>query len=192
MKKVTNYKYVGNRAEKQTFPISYGMKRAFTLIETLVAISILLVAIVGPLTLASRGIASAGFAKQQVIATYLAQEAVEYIRNVRDSNKISGSPWNTGLADCIGVGVACRIDVPLGSIVPCSPGVCQNIGHDQNTGRYGYTAGLPETVFRRTITISVVPPNTDEYEVVVTVTWAGGIVPSKTITVREHILNYDL
>ena len=53
----------------------------FTLIESLVAISILLLSISAPLTIASKGLASSFFARDQITAFYLAQDAVEYIRD---------------------------------------------------------------------------------------------------------------
>jgi prepilin-type N-terminal cleavage/methylation domain-containing protein len=57
---------------------------AFTLIETLIAITIITIAIVGPMTAASRAIVAAQTARDQLTASYLAQEGVEYVRAVRD------------------------------------------------------------------------------------------------------------
>jgi prepilin-type N-terminal cleavage/methylation domain-containing protein len=60
------------------------MHRAFTLIETLVAISIVTVAVSGPLVTASRAIVAAEVARDQLIASYLAQEGIEYMHAMRD------------------------------------------------------------------------------------------------------------
>lgn len=68
--------------------------KAFTLIETLVAITILMIAIAGPLTVASKGFTSALDAKNQSVAINLAQEGLEYINNVKD-NKAWGN-WIPG------------------------------------------------------------------------------------------------
>lgn len=62
------------------------MKKGFTLIETLVAITILIVGVLGPLTIAVRGISDGFFARNQIAANYLAQEAVEVIFNKRQTN----------------------------------------------------------------------------------------------------------
>lgn len=51
--------------------------KGFSLIETFVAITILLVAVIGPLGLISRSIQDGGLAKNKVIAYYLAQGEVE-------------------------------------------------------------------------------------------------------------------
>ena len=71
-------------------------KKGFTLIETLVAILILTTAIAGPLTIASRGLNAALIAKDQTTASYLAQDAIEYVRAVRDTNRLLGGDWLTG------------------------------------------------------------------------------------------------
>lgn len=66
--------------------------RAFTLVETLVAITILMIAVAGPLVVATRGLTSASVAKNQMVATFLAQETLEVIKNRRDNDTDLGSP----------------------------------------------------------------------------------------------------
>ena len=56
----------------------------FTLIETLVAISLLSVSIVAPMALASQSLAAAYYARDQITAYHLAQEAIEAMRSIRD------------------------------------------------------------------------------------------------------------
>ncbi|MBU3668980.1 MAG: prepilin-type N-terminal cleavage/methylation domain-containing protein [Candidatus Taylorbacteria bacterium] len=68
----------------------YTKKKAFTLIETLVAISILTIALTGPLAVIAQALRSSYFARDQITAYYLAQEAIEYIRNRRDINGLKG------------------------------------------------------------------------------------------------------
>ena len=67
--------------------------KGFTLIETMVAISILMVAIVAPMSLAAQSLSAAYYARDQITAFYLAQEGIEVVRSVRDTNilKIAGS-----------------------------------------------------------------------------------------------------
>ncbi len=67
----------------------------FTIVETLVAITILMIAIAGPLVVATKGLTSAVYAKDQMIATFLAQESIEAIKNIRDNNVSDGVPWLT-------------------------------------------------------------------------------------------------
>ncbi len=58
--------------------------KGFTLIETLVAIAIITIAIVGPMYAANRAIVVAEIAQEQLTASYLAQEGIEYVRSMRD------------------------------------------------------------------------------------------------------------
>jgi prepilin-type N-terminal cleavage/methylation domain-containing protein len=68
----------------------------FSLVETLVAISILLIVIVGPMTLSMRAAKSSSFASEQVQAYFLAQEGIELAQKTRDDlllrNFLSSGP----------------------------------------------------------------------------------------------------
>src|SRR4051812_30812476 len=64
-------------------------ERGFTLIETLVAIALLTIAIVAPMTLTTQSLAGAYYARDQVTAFFLAQEAIESVRSIRDNNVLS-------------------------------------------------------------------------------------------------------
>ncbi|MCX5711452.1 MAG: prepilin-type N-terminal cleavage/methylation domain-containing protein, partial [Candidatus Omnitrophica bacterium] len=61
------------------------LNKAFTLVETLVAISIFSASILGLLAILSQGISDTGYAKKKMTADYLAQEGIEYLRNMRDT-----------------------------------------------------------------------------------------------------------
>lgn len=79
----------------------------FTLIEALVAITILLLGVLGPLSVATRGITDGLIAKNQIVALGLAQEGIELVRTKVKTNLDFPSPWLTGLdglagsADCV-------------------------------------------------------------------------------------------
>ncbi len=60
------------------------MHGGFTLVETLVAIAIIMVAITGPYASAAQAIAAARIARDHTIATFLAQEGIEIVRAERD------------------------------------------------------------------------------------------------------------
>ncbi len=85
----------------------YKFTKGFTLVEALVAISILMIAVTGPMTVAQKGLVSAITSKDQMIAAFLAQDAIEYIKNVRDSNGVkanaiggtSPDEWLAGLGE---------------------------------------------------------------------------------------------
>ena len=81
--------------------------KAFTLVEALVAISILMIAIAGPMTLAQKGLSTASLSKDQMIASFLAQDGIEAVKNIRDQIAIryhvSEDDWldNTLLGNCM-------------------------------------------------------------------------------------------
>lgn len=58
----------------------------FTLVETLVAVALLLAVLVGPITLIAHSLFSVSFSRNDLIANNLAQEGIELIRAVRDNN----------------------------------------------------------------------------------------------------------
>ncbi len=74
-------------------------KQGFTLIETMIAITIMLIAVVAPMSLAQDGITAARLAQDQIVAFYLAQEGVEVVRNMRDYNKINNQDQLFGRLD---------------------------------------------------------------------------------------------
>ena len=91
--------------------------KGFTLIETIVAITILMISIVGPLALASKGIVYAEYVRDEITAFNLAQEAMESIRNIRDeniSNRLPGG-WLLDIDKCLSTAVPpvslCRLDI---------------------------------------------------------------------------------
>jgi prepilin-type N-terminal cleavage/methylation domain-containing protein len=73
--------------------------KGFTLVETLVAIAIFSTSILAVLSILSQGIIDTSYAKERVSASYLAQEGIEYIRNLRDTYMLYSATgqagWNT-------------------------------------------------------------------------------------------------
>jgi len=69
----------------------------FTLVEMLVAVSIFTVAILTIMTILGQNISDTTYAKRKLVASYLAQEGIEYIRNMRDTYVLFPAPgksWN--------------------------------------------------------------------------------------------------
>jgi prepilin-type N-terminal cleavage/methylation domain-containing protein len=67
---------------------AFSSGAGFTLVETLVAISILLVAVTFPMIFINTSSRSVSTAKEQVLATFLAQEGVELVHAVRDHDRL--------------------------------------------------------------------------------------------------------
>ncbi|MEJ0001975.1 MAG: prepilin-type N-terminal cleavage/methylation domain-containing protein [bacterium] len=69
----------------------------FTLVETLVAISIFTLSVLIMLSVLSKGISDTAYAKKKLIASYLAQEGIEYMRNMRDTYMLYSATRRRGL-----------------------------------------------------------------------------------------------
>jgi len=160
------------------------LNTAFTLVETLVAISIFTGAILGLLSFSAGSIGDNNYAKNKLIATYLAQEGVEYMRNLRDTYVLfTSNGWGTIVANNEGEGSfmfklneagcntesGCYFDPatlvysdpsqPMKDLVltPCSTN-CPTMLYDNSsllTNKYNYTAGEP-TSFIRKIKVEII------------------------------------
>lgn len=82
-------------------------KRGFTLIETMVAISLLAISLTGPYVAVQNAVQSSYVARDQLVASQLAQEGIEYIRSIRDNNYLA-SPQRTWLDGFTGAGASAR------------------------------------------------------------------------------------
>jgi Tfp pilus assembly protein PilV len=185
----------------------------FTLIETLVAVLLLTTALAGPLTIASRGLLASITARDQIIAFYLGQDAVEYVRFIRDTNRLGGISWLAGLdgtsnghTNSAGVGgqctsadgtQSCLIDSVQDTVASCGAVLCTTAiryfadTDPQNNSFFSNTAGNT-TTFTRTIAITTpVNSNADEASLTVTVSWVGENQIARSIVVRENIFNWQ-
>ena len=160
--------------------------KGLTLIETLVAISVLLIGVVFPMSIYSQSITNTRYAGDQITAYYLAQEGLEFIKYRVNTNLNDGSnpDWLNGLTQCI-QGGGCRVDSKSNDI--CwnnGPNCNSNIKLDNN-GLYNYSTGNP-TIFRRDV--NIIDSGT-EATIIVTVSWTRvGI--SKTLNVKENIYDW--
>ncbi len=179
--------------------------KGFTLLETLVAISILVVAITATFSVAQNGLSSAMEARDQVVAFYLAQEGIEMVRNRRDENSLTriGTPatsWIAGLASQAGdpcyFGKTCAVDATtnLFSTCPSGSGSCYPITQDTSSQAsptylmYGQNAGWAATKFNREINLT--QATSTELIVKVTVTWTRGLL-TRTFNVSEIIRDWQ-
>lgn len=173
-------------------------KHGFTLVETLVAIAILLVSVVGPLSIVAGSVATANLAKDQVLVYYLAQEEIELIKNKRDSNILENRNWLDGLNTCV---TGCTIEASDLSVQPCLDieDVCAAIYKNDsgNVKIFSHTGPLEnKTSFKRITNIEVSGTNNNEYDIEVTIKWSTGSLYGsgsidKTFTIHSRIFNWS-
>jgi len=155
-------------------------EHGFSLVEALVAIAILLTVVSGVMLLVNQSIQSGQNVSNRLSASYLASDAIEYLRYDRDSNWLSDNQdsfqdWLDNLPDC--ENFSCRVDTRKGEgkVEECS-GSCPNLRYFSGDFTYGYGGG-EESRFKRTVEfvskndIGPDDPNVDEVVVKITVTW---------------------
>lgn len=171
-------------------------QKGFTLIETLVAIFILALTIGALLTLTAGGFFSIRYAKNDIVASNLLQEALEYIRNTRDTAGDQAQIWDDWLleyrnANCNtsnGCAINPYANPTTGDFVgECDPS-CPALAYYEDVGLYAYegmsrvfasnTAPIP-TTFVRTITFDERTNPDGDPELVITarIDWKNGTNP---------------
>ena len=155
-------------------------QRGFTLIEALVALVLVTVAMGPVLILATSAVNVASRIEHNLIASNLAQEGIEVIRNIRDTNWLNGAAFDNNLSagtwrvqwDTVGGGLMAVGSNPI---------------LKKNNGLYSYTTGT-DTVFRRTVTIS--KPNSGELILISSITWLERGSINRTVSAESHLFDW--
>lgn len=157
-------------------------KRGFTILELIVAIFIIITGIVAAASLITYSISAVIIGKSQIIATSLAQEGLEVIRNIRDNNwhciadpecnLIGGDEYPTHWKDELGVcapPTGCQVEYSdLKNDLIAYTGNSLKLSTENGYGYYQYTIG-DSTRFYRKITITDI--SDEEIKVVSEVTY---------------------
>jgi prepilin-type N-terminal cleavage/methylation domain-containing protein len=186
-------------------------QRGFTLIETLIAIFLLTLTVGALLQLAAGGFYSVRYSRNQLVATALLQESLEYMHNSRDDANQAGVDWQSWLSSfsvnengtplggttqgCFGSN-GCTVDpYAVAARVRACTGICPSVTFFTSPGLYGYStstyppfngqtvSGGTATSYVRTISMRLDSP--DQVTVTATITWLNG---SATKTASQSIL----
>lgn len=163
-------KYLLNRvcqAKPCLHRVALPAKAGFSLLETTIAIAIMVSAILGPMGISSQSIRSASLARNTITASNLAQEGLELVKVYRHNNIIAGNSWTNGLQTCSSAN-GCRIDALDLDVKACSAN-CDPLKFDDALKLYNYSSGA-DTIFSRAITISNI--TNDEIKIRVLVQWS--------------------
>ena len=190
--------------------------KGFTLLETLVAVGLLMVAVVGPLTIAQKSLSSSYYTRDRITAYYLAQDAIEFVRSARDNASLGYPvpPQKSAWGDFQGVFLTCfttngcEFDTTLNNInlssnaavTECQGGLCRLMNYNKTTGWYNYSpisgdtlTGNQPSIFRRKINLVQSPFSPDEVQVKVTVSWRSAIFgpTERSFTLQDNLLNWQ-
>lgn len=179
--------------------------KGFTLVEALVAISVLMVAVVSPITIAQKGLSSALFSKDQMIASFLAQDTIEFIKGIRDDNVKGDFEWLSGLTDCVQPGgiksaikTFCIVDsITVGGIEKADSNNAYLYMHSSLNAEgeevfVYYThedIGNEKSKFKRIVNIRQ-NGTRDEALITVIVSWGGARSADNNVIVKAFIYNF--
>jgi len=166
-------------------------QKAFTLVEVLIAISILTIGILSGFILITKVLYNTAVIQDRLTASFLTQEGIELVRQVRDSNFLQimngeSVEWKDGLADG-----SYTIESKAGSEQPITltsvdTGEGSNFRYNDDTKIYNYTIGEP-TTFNREIKITTI--NDDEIRVESIMKWKTRTIDFN-LTVEDHLFNW--
>lgn len=169
------------------------------MIETLVAIGIILVATTGPMVFAQKSLRASFMSRDQITAFYLAQDAIEFIKNLREHHALARTTgdWLDDLADVCDLSHGCTIDTTklvtntaaVRNCVDSEPGCIgqQTLRIDTNKE---FSFDGEESIFYRTIYIDEI--DIDEAQVMVKIVWTSQeTVGEREIFVVENIYNWS-
>lgn len=138
--------------------------KAFTIIELMVATFIIVVGLGGAMNLILQIFSNFQIPKAKLVATYLVQEGIEIVRNIRDTNWIENSPnWDDGIQEG-------NFIADYDNNQQLDPFEDKFLNLD-SAGFYSYYSGT-QTKFKRIIIIDKIPDtNPDKISVLVNVEW---------------------
>lgn len=169
-------------------------KKGFLLIELIVAVFVIVVGILSVYFVISQSISKIHESSLRLTAAYLAQEGMEIVRNIRDTNFKGGENWDEGLGADLAAGEykEYEADYDDSSLERLD---CSSCGYEDlqflnidNEGFYNYESGDP-TSFKREIEIEKI--SDDELKVSVEVLWKYK-GKENSITVTEILHNWYL
>jgi len=166
-------------------------QKGFTIVETLMALAVLLIAVAGPVYAIGQSFGSSEVVRDRTVAKYLAQEGIELVRWYRDNialakqNGLTPANWIPTVCTTADGCFMSTVDAPA----QCPTGTCPIMKQSQATNRYQYLTGN-DTRFTRTIKITEIDADMSA-RVEVDVTWKSSpLGPTRTASVTSWVYNW--
>ena len=204
-------KQKNNLTERKIKNISSG----FTIVEAMVAIFILTISVSAMLNVTASSAISARYSRNEITANYLLQEAIDSVKNSRDTiafqMKDSGGGWDNFLARygypnsrCFSSnGCDFKIDIfdPTNSlgidILDCPSSGCPALSYNASGGTslfYNHITGVGAvtSIFTRKVNMVRNISNPDELKITAVVTWKNeASTTTKTQILEMSLLNWQ-
>ena len=145
--------------------------KGFTLLEVMLAIFIITSGVIGVFTTIFYINNLMAVSSSKLTAIYLAQEGLEIVRNIRDTNRIKGQEWTQGLTT-MGCEYGCEGDYNTTEGLTAFNPDGRYLYIDEGGGVYGYQEYTRITNFKRKITIYPPVAELDPMQVYVSVYWS--------------------
>jgi prepilin-type N-terminal cleavage/methylation domain-containing protein len=180
--------------------LSKKNKNGFSLIEVIAATFVLAIGIMSVVGLMTKNIGNSIDSRDTIIASELAQEGIELVRNLRDNNFASGKKAFEANFPNVNKD-NCRIDNESTDVVDCNNGGGGKKIYYSSSGFYDHDPSGKETKFQRKIGISYDTgnaSNADQVKITSNVWWGGGSdapsncsVATKCIYVEDILTDWE-
>jgi type II secretory pathway pseudopilin PulG len=151
---------------------THTQEEGIILVEAIIAIGVLVIIFTATIALYVSSIQGVRTSNDKLVATFLAQDAMEYVMAKRQYNFEEIEPYLTGISHCT-VAAPCNPQVgdTMSSNISSCGGAC-TLYLDPATKRYGRSGGAytQQTIFSRSVTVDEFDPG-QEAKVTVTVSW---------------------
>lgn len=182
---------------------SVARRAGFSIAEVVVAVFVISTGLLAIISLIINSLNYSMLSRDQVIASQLAQEGIELVRNVRDNNIFNGDEgWNDGLSEYNNACVSYDMDTQTPNFT-CLDGVGNQLYYDQDAYTYSHSvAGNEATRFYRQLALveeteTYGSENIDKLKVTASVWWGGSNKPdscnsaSKCVSIENILMPYE-
>lgn len=149
--------------------------------ESIIAISVITIGVVAMLSLVSRSLSLNRVIADRYIASNLAAEGLEIVKNFLSNNLLAGDDWNSGFPT---TQTEYEVDYENAALLSASD---RFLRFDGTTYQYGRGA---QTTYKRRIIVEPLGSPIEEMRVNSIVTWTSRGGASFSVNVEDHFFNW--